>query len=251
MVCDHTSNIDEFIEHARSEIDAGRPFITSHFRHAFVCDGYKNDYLHFNMGWGGHMNGFYRILTTPNKDEWEFLSGIAPDTIEACPERQISLKVPGTLQDSITPSDYSHIKKLTLSGVLNKDDIKMICRLAGQNRFNIPFGQRGNLKELDLSDATILPASGNRTNMSAISEHMFMDCKFSNIILPKNTIRISSYAFARCELLEQFVIPQNVRYVSATCVQGCEMLSEIKVPEKLKLDNTQLYTSRFCTITTY
>lgn len=47
----------------KSEIDAGRPVlycgqdVTA--GHAFVCDGYKGDYLHFNWGWGGSANGYF------------------------------------------------------------------------------------------------------------------------------------------------------------------------------------------------
>lgn len=45
------------------EIDAGRPVlycgqdVTA--GHAFVCDGYQGDYLHFNWGWGGAGNGYF------------------------------------------------------------------------------------------------------------------------------------------------------------------------------------------------
>ena len=45
------------------EIDAGRPVlycgqdVTA--GHAFVCDGYEGEYLHFNWGWGGSGNGYF------------------------------------------------------------------------------------------------------------------------------------------------------------------------------------------------
>ncbi|MDE7159406.1 MAG: C10 family peptidase [Muribaculaceae bacterium] len=47
----------------KDEIDAGRPVlycgqdVTA--GHAFVCDGYQGDYLHFNWGWGGSANGYF------------------------------------------------------------------------------------------------------------------------------------------------------------------------------------------------
>lgn len=47
----------------KAEIDAGRPVlycgqdVTA--GHAFVCDGYEGDYLHFNWGWGGAANGYF------------------------------------------------------------------------------------------------------------------------------------------------------------------------------------------------
>ena len=34
--------------------------------HALVCDGYtKDDYFHFNYGWGGQTDGFYRLSSVP------------------------------------------------------------------------------------------------------------------------------------------------------------------------------------------
>lgn len=49
----------------RAEIDADRPVIYCGqdvtAGHAFICDGYDNQgMLHFNWGWGGAANGFYR-----------------------------------------------------------------------------------------------------------------------------------------------------------------------------------------------
>ncbi|MDE5789779.1 MAG: C10 family peptidase [Muribaculaceae bacterium] len=47
----------------KDEIDAGRPVlycgqdVTA--GHAFVCDGYEGDKLHFNWGWGGSANGYF------------------------------------------------------------------------------------------------------------------------------------------------------------------------------------------------
>ncbi len=48
----------------KDEIDAGRPVlycgqdVTA--GHAFVCDGYDGEFLHFNWGWGGSANGYFR-----------------------------------------------------------------------------------------------------------------------------------------------------------------------------------------------
>ncbi|MBD5370847.1 MAG: leucine-rich repeat protein [Bacteroides sp.] len=47
----------------KDEIDAGRPVIYCGqdvtAGHAFVCDGYQGEYLHFNWGWGGSANGYF------------------------------------------------------------------------------------------------------------------------------------------------------------------------------------------------
>ncbi|MDE5773304.1 MAG: C10 family peptidase [Muribaculaceae bacterium] len=47
----------------KNEIDEGRPVIYCGqdvtAGHAFVCDGYEGDYLHFNWGWGGSADGYF------------------------------------------------------------------------------------------------------------------------------------------------------------------------------------------------
>lgn len=44
------------------ELENKRPIIMEGFNHFWVCDGFEQDYLHFNPGWGGSYNGFYRVM---------------------------------------------------------------------------------------------------------------------------------------------------------------------------------------------
>ena len=54
-----------------AELDAKRPVLysgnpASGDGHALVCDGYSaNGYFHFNYGWGGQTDGFYRLSAVP------------------------------------------------------------------------------------------------------------------------------------------------------------------------------------------
>lgn len=49
----------------KTELDQGRPMyyegIGGGSGHAFVCDGYNNDFFHFNWGWGGQQDGYFQI----------------------------------------------------------------------------------------------------------------------------------------------------------------------------------------------
>jgi len=49
-----------------NELDNNRPIIISDTKHLFVCDGYENEYLHYNLGWGGIYNGYYRAMIVPS-----------------------------------------------------------------------------------------------------------------------------------------------------------------------------------------
>lgn len=54
---------EEWDNIVKNEIDEGRPVIYCGqdvtAGHAFICDGYQGEYLHFNWGWGGSANGYF------------------------------------------------------------------------------------------------------------------------------------------------------------------------------------------------
>jgi hypothetical protein len=51
----------------KRDIDAGRPVVYSGYNssftsgHAWVCDGYSDNYFHFNWGWSGAYNGYFLL----------------------------------------------------------------------------------------------------------------------------------------------------------------------------------------------
>lgn len=56
----------EWISILKKELDAGRPILydgaSTDGGHCFVADGYdKNNYFHFNWGWSGNCDGYYRM----------------------------------------------------------------------------------------------------------------------------------------------------------------------------------------------
>lgn len=57
-----------------NEVKAGRPVLLSGHNpeggHAFVCDGYSNDYyFHINWGWGGMSNGYFKLTLLDPYDQ--------------------------------------------------------------------------------------------------------------------------------------------------------------------------------------
>ena len=59
----------------RQDIDEGFPILydgrTESSGHAFVCDGYADDYFHFNWGWGGYSNGYFVLSSLqPGGDDY-------------------------------------------------------------------------------------------------------------------------------------------------------------------------------------
>lgn len=66
MVWKDYTPLSTWTETVYGELAAGRPVYYSGSSnqggHAFVCDGYsENDYFHFNWGWGGYQDGYFRL----------------------------------------------------------------------------------------------------------------------------------------------------------------------------------------------
>ncbi len=43
--------------------------------HAFVCDGYQDDYFHYNFGWGGSSDGYYTVTDVGGYSSWQSVVG--------------------------------------------------------------------------------------------------------------------------------------------------------------------------------
>lgn len=153
---------DEMISFIYRELDMKRPCILSDESHAFVCDGYNNEYFHFNLGWKGSHNGFYRLklgnYSSQNKSLLAvngLLCGIEPQNDERI--KNVVLKEAGTLETHFTSDDKEKITKLVISGPINSEDIKFLRKMAGAFQDNpLQSWQGGSLRILDLENAKIL-----------------------------------------------------------------------------------------------
>jgi hypothetical protein len=142
------------------DLDHQRPCIVSNQGHAFVCDGYKGDFVHYNLGWEGHYNGYYRLRLGPFDDAEKMilirnlLAGIEPQREEV--SREVTLQKAGTLHQVLSPEDQQQVTALKISGSLNSADICLIRKMAGAiDDFSLNEWQGGSLTRLDLTEATI------------------------------------------------------------------------------------------------
>lgn len=145
------------------EIDASRPVIVSNGEHAFVCDGYDGDFFHFNFGWEGFCNGFYRLKVGNHNsitaDSLIFIKGliygIEPENIPK--ESIVELKDAGTLGNVLSQDEKENTTKLIIKGKINSCDIKLIRKMAGAATDSVINSWRGGcLQHLDLTEASIV-----------------------------------------------------------------------------------------------
>lgn len=140
------------------EIDSGRPVILSDESHIFICDGYEGDYLHFNLGWGGHCNGFYRVLVVPSMKNNQlhfgsFLMGVQP--LDEKTEKSVHVNEPGTLSTLLDAISQTTVTQLVVTGQINGEDIKCLRKMAGAKAGVSSDTETGSLMILDLSGAAI------------------------------------------------------------------------------------------------
>ncbi len=151
---------DVFLGLTCRELDEGRPVIVSDFAHAFVCDGYEKDYLHFNLGWNGSCNGYYRMFVIPGYKDFpliykSMIIGIEPDEESYLDySKVVEMKEPGTLSSMLTDKEKMHLHSLTVTGELDGSDMRLIRKMSGAVEGGDYFSWRGSLRHLDLSHAS-------------------------------------------------------------------------------------------------
>lgn len=153
---------DDLVSLLYRELDNQRPCLVSTGNHAFICDGYKGSFFHFNLGWHGLYNGYYRLqlgdYAQPAGSKSMLLlkhviAGIEPQRDEV--SRHVVLQQPGTLASQLSDEEKQTVTSLTISGPLNSTDIMLLRRMAGAvaNPFDGLAG--GSLRTLDMQRATI------------------------------------------------------------------------------------------------
>lgn len=153
---------DEMISIIYKELDEGRPFLAGIDNHTFVCDGYDGDFLHYNLGWHGAANGYYRLKLGDYEAESSLLAikdilyGIEPQREEVI--REVALNRAGTLGQQLSDAEKGNVTHLVVSGPLNSADIKLLRKMAGaiDDGASNDSWTGGALRILDLSDATIV-----------------------------------------------------------------------------------------------
>lgn len=139
------------------ELEAKRPVLCCGHSHFFVCDGFTDDYFHFNWGWGGEMNGYFKLSALKaGTNNFKLVYDITVNILPGNPEEQhktVTLSQPGTLHQHISNDEAQTLTSLTITGKLNGKDVRLLRKMAGATQSIWENG--GKLHTLDLSKATI------------------------------------------------------------------------------------------------
>ncbi|MBO5553078.1 MAG: C10 family peptidase, partial [Paludibacteraceae bacterium] len=201
--------------------------------HALVCDGYtKNNYFHFNYGWGGQTNGWYRLSAVPiyeyNVDIW---TNVRPyDAVEkAIDGIKYGLLANGTadildylgggmnvengvlaIPDSVTDPDsgntyaVTHIRKMAFYRKGDFDKITIGNNIEAIDPFTFMYT---DIDTLVLSDKMeVVPEEAFQltnikhltigANVKRIGKKAFYLCKLYTIICKSNSVELETESFA-------------------------------------------------------
>lgn len=153
----------------RAELAAKRPVMLSGGGHAYIADGCEEQYIHFNLGWYGQGNGYYRMLLNPALSGGGSISriatyivyGIKPSVLDERVEKDVYVGVPGTLEHLLPGNAMNTVGKLRVRGTLNGKDMLFIRRMSGAYDERHPDQSLGVLRTLDLSDAAFVTDKDN------------------------------------------------------------------------------------------
>ena len=235
------SKDSELLGTVYEELDNGRPVVVSGSSHIFVCDGYNQDFLHYNFGWEGDCNGWYRAVVIPSMDERQLpftsmIAGISPMDPPSGIHKDVTLSKPGTLMQVLSDEDKSGITSLKVNGNINGDDIALIRQMCGGAAPDGTPGWTGSLMTLDLSDANIVSGGLYYTetidtqmqfhaSKDVIGQFMFIDCNtLRDIVLPRTVRFVDDYAFFGCPSLQHVDLGGAKDNICATAFRECARL---------------------------
>lgn len=141
---------------------------------------------------------------------------------------------PGQLRQIITKEIARGVRRLSIRGTLNSDDIRTLDDIL---RRSSCVNDRGrtieNYVDLDLSDADFAQSVSSRRD--EIKYDLFdYSTHLRSIRLPRRTRAIGYRAFYHCQQLEMVEMPRYVVSIGDEAFSGCTHLSEIRFPEGLQ-----------------
>lgn len=199
--------------------------------HVFIIDGCRDSTVHVNWGWGGRRNGYYDPDSLYGfRAAQRMVVGIGPAEYRPA-VRRIDVERPGALARHIAGDDWLTMHHLKLTGTLNRDDIRLLRRLAGGAAQD---GRGGCLSTIDMSESVIL----------TLPDSAFAGCAaLTWIALPITLPEVGRYAFAGCERLNEVRMGPLIRIIRQRAFAGCFNLTGLALPQSLRTIESNAFNS--------
>ncbi len=238
----------------KEDLQQGRPVLYSGYGeeggHAFVCDGYRDDdYFHFNWGWGGYYDGYFRLnALNPEgvgigggsggfNTMQHAIFGVEPDIFEQLTPNRYDLQMGTRMSISVSQMDFSKTAgaKITISGLLKNygenDYMGSLCMFFSDGTGNV-------LDTIQLESRTILSAT--RTVIST-------SYTFKELLMPD----IYSFSLAYFDAGNMSFVPVGADYFAPIATMDVHYESdEIDVVSSIEYETPSVYTGEELILTT-
>ena len=204
------------LDENRPVLYCGRPQVGD--GHALVCDGYtSNNYFHFNYGWSGMLDGFYKLALLPKYSPYAtIIIGLRPYDVEKIVVEgiQYALSKNGTAEIIDFPAGGMGVQHDVLeipSTVEHEGTTYQVNRIRQR-----AFYRKGSIKKLIVGDniEVIEPISFFYTRIDtvvlgdgikAVPDEAFAYTDIRHLTIGKNVQRIGKKAFYLCYLNQGIV----------------------------------------------
>lgn len=207
----------------KAELDENRPVLYCGWPqvgdgHALVCDGYtSNNYFHFNYGWSGMLDGFYKLALLPKYSPYAtIIIGLRPYDVEKIVVEgiQYALSKNGTAEIIDFPAGGMGVQHDVLeipSTVEHEGTTYQVNRIRQR-----AFYRKGSIKKLVVGDniEVIEPISFFYTRIDTlvlgdgikgVPDEAFAYTDIRHLTIGKNVQRIGKKAFYLCYLNQGIV----------------------------------------------
>ena len=141
---------------------------------------------------------------------------------------------PGKLNEKISPEAILRVRRLTIEGLLNSDDIKLIKKICDRTSCKNEKGRTiDNFVDLDLTKASIVKSYNSDRDIIRYDMFSYLD-HLRSIKLPEYTREIERRAFYNCDKLEAVYMQDNVRVIGEEAFGSCERLQTIILSRSLE-----------------
>ncbi len=212
------------------ELKAGRPILyrgsdkSKNEGHLFLIDGCKGNKVHVNMGWAGHIDGYYDLddLYGYSQEQW-MLTEVA-DTAYQPHSTDIRLATAGTLDGALTGEQRMLTRHLRLSGPVDERDFSVMRQMLAE----------GLLRTIDMEEAEI----------TQLPDSAFANCIYLSHFVAPRTLKNTGYrAFFHCHNLNYVVFHEGLETVGSGAFAGCFNLLAVRLPSTVTLISGNAYNS--------
>lgn len=137
--------------------------------------------------------------------------------------RTLELNTPGSLLSTISPSDLAKVDSLTVVGIMNEADAKVLTELAT------------TVSYLNLRDCIIIDSEREDGVMHCIIPNNFMkeSSALEEVIFPRTAIYFSHNILSDCPRLKRITFPPYLEKMGFSNIRNCPSLEEVVLPASI------------------